>query len=593
MSTQTREAPPEEVRERARQLQDQWLGQAAKSRDPNLFRAARRIGEKAHDALLTQLGRDVRSVLKRPHTNDGKAAKGRYGPGTIYRADHEPVWLALKPFLSATHSDREPLLTSIRQRISNETEYLEAARNARTKDGGNRLAKQANDHARTAEGQIAQWIAEDLATVPALQPERNPRRGFDRRGLERLVEQTEERIQSAASWQRRCEKKQEPELFPPTWSPPDPPDLPDLPEEPNQHDGDDNEDEDYYDHCLEESEYDEPTYDCGITPPITFTQETLQDLWTKITKETELPPQFRLLITGDTSTARAEEIRFGARADEDRRHELSEASRICRQAETAHREITGYLAQNTAPASPRHLYSRETLQQVWSIAGNDDYQKDHLILLEDSPAGRSAREKALTQAMQEWKERTLHTEREIYGFTEPQRIEHRCQPNYQGPPLEMTTDQMQAAWQAENQGTMPRHWIAYSDSPLPDSLREALKTEQAAHRQYCILLAHLGEAEAKELRNEEQRRRRNRARVSRWELHEATLAAELSAERNSIQLTPPATVDEITPDEEPAEGPQPSLEINTPAMPQRPRQRAKTPQPRRKNDQPRHAGLLI
>ena len=588
MTIQTRETPPEEVSKQARQLQAQWLDKAANGRDPNLFRAARRIGEKAHDALLAQLGRDVKNAIKRPPAKNGKA-NSRFGPGTIYHADHEPVWLALKPFLSKTHSDRQPLITSIRQRISNETDYLEAARNARSKDGASRLTKQANDLARTAEEQITQWIAEDLATVPPMQPETHPRRGFDRRGLERLVEQTEDRIQRAARWERREERKEEPELFPPSWS------RPDLQEEPDQYyDHNDDDDEDDSDDCPEESGYEEPADPPDATPVITFTQETIKDLWTKITKEADLPPQFRLLITGETSTARMKEVHLAARAEDDTRHELNEAEAICRQAQTAHRETTKNLTRETPPELPRHLYSQETLQQVWNIAGGDDnYQGDHLILLEDSPAGRSAREDAVAQAIQEWKETTLHTEREIYGFTEPQRIEHRCQPDYQGPPLEMNTDQMQAAWQAGNQGTMPRHWLAYSDSDVPAPLREALKTEQSAHQQYCILLAHLRDAEDRELRDEEQRRRRNRARVSRWELHEATLAAELEAEGHSVKLTAAAAVDEIPPDEQPEDTAQPSLGIETPTVPQRPRQRARTAQPKRRTAQPRHAGLLI
>ena len=194
-----------EAKSKALELQKAWLTQAALRKGKNALAAAQKAGEKAHNAVITAMERSAR--------------KGELDHRTEpYRQNDDPVWVALRPFLSRQGAERQELVETTIGIISDEADYREAAERAKTSENRERLIAQAEQERGRALGLITAWTAEIDAEEFRQHPPtgRTRPKGLDRKKITQLAATARQEIRRSGAAQRQAEMLDEEDPFPVT-----------------------------------------------------------------------------------------------------------------------------------------------------------------------------------------------------------------------------------------------------------------------------------------------------------------------------------------------------------------------------------------
>ena len=427
MTQPTNDQHPSQVE----QLQREWLQKARDTNPPNILRHARQTGERLHDQRIAELEKTLKLVRRRqapsepPHIQD---ARQRFQKGNTHHSDSDPVWAALKPFLSAADPGRPRLEAIARDYLSLETSYREQAESQADPDRKAMLHQLADAQRDAADQAIADYRLSPHPPLPkqsnhATRPLKD--RPIPLKTLQKIVSDFQDMAWSCAA-----------NGIPP---------------------------------------------ENAAQPAIRFDKATLLAHWEKACPGQHLPQEFHILLLGprgDHSILAANQ-----RTQEEHRKQVlkEKAQRIINEADDFNRKLTKSALVDAPLPHPDRLYSLKSLLKAWTDSGSSDHMPDAMTLLLTGEKGATTRSQTYDAVQEQRRLQELETDSNFFYLTNFERVQKRTDPSHTGPDVGMTTTELIALWDREGPGgPMPRNWYGQSKDLRDHVLRNALKGETKA-----------------------------------------------------------------------------------------------------------------
>lgn len=453
-------------------LQRTWLQEAVNKKAKDILAHARKTGEKLHDENLRRLERDFKRI--RQHQDDSTPEnlaelRNRYNANTLHHSESDPVYAALKPFLSTTGTARQRLEDIAREHLCMEPQYLELAR--QHPDKAEHYSELAAQERQRADMAISK--SNDNQALPASEKPNSPRalknQRFSLKTLEKVVDTFRDR-----TWNRL-------HLRDHTQDNPGDHDCQDD-EEHLTHQEDEDEDNNNEDKDNDNEDNPSAAYDGTMTthrkngprtvpppfhdpgePDIRLDEDTLRQICKQANTEEEIPGNLQVLLIGPKGDqAIALEIqKIEEQAEQANREHR--AKQICKKAWEAWNSIKREAQHRVPPDTPDTLHDIITLTAAWSDSQWEGDMPEYMTYLMDGDEGQRIRKEAFAAARMEILQTQEHYEKDTLHLTDHQRVERRLDPDYGAGPLDLTTDQLEGIWEREGTGgPMPRAWLTQS-----------------------------------------------------------------------------------------------------------------------------------
>ena len=450
-------------RQEVETLQRTWLQNAVNKKAQDILGHARKAGEKLHDENLKRLERDFKRLRQHQDGNapeDLAELRNRYNAKTLHHSESEPVYAALKPFLSTTGTARQRLEDIAREYLCMEPQYLELARQHPEKaEHFRELAAQERQRA-----DLAISKSNDNQALPTAERPKSPRASknqrFPLKTLEKAVETFRDRTSRRIHLRDRVQ---------------DDPDDYDYQDDEeyltHQEDEDDNNDDNpsaAYDGTMTTHRKNgprtvpPPLHDPG-EPDIRLDEDTLRQICKQANTEEEIPRNLQVLLIGPKGDAaialEIQEIEEKA-AQANREYR---AQQICKAAWEIQNSIKREAQHRVPPDPPETLHDITTLTAAWSDSQWEGDMPEYMTYLMDGDEGQRIRKEAFAAARTELLQTEERHEKDILHLTDHQRVESRLPPDYRAGPLDLTTEKLENIWKREGTGgPMPRAWLTQS-----------------------------------------------------------------------------------------------------------------------------------
>ena len=193
-------------------LQRAWLAEAAKGKAKDIMAHARRTGEKLHDQNLKLLEANLKLLSRPPSRGDNdelQVLRNTYHKDAQHHSEDDPVYAALKPFLTTNGAARQRLEDIAREYMSLEQDYLDMA--DRRPDRAQHFLALAATERQKADAQLAVSRTDQETN---LQPKPKPPRALSNqrlpiRTLEKVVDSFTERTKRTIRLQYPDEPEEE------------------------------------------------------------------------------------------------------------------------------------------------------------------------------------------------------------------------------------------------------------------------------------------------------------------------------------------------------------------------------------------------
>ena len=448
-------------------LQREWLETARKNKAKDILAHARRTGEKLHDGNLKTLEKDLRLIKQPEGPNESprvQELRAKYKKGNIHHTQEDPVYTALKPFLTLTGAARERLEEIAREYLSLEKLYLDQLPAQADQERQQGIRKLADMERAKADVEIA--ASRSNQTNPPAEERRTTQRvprsqPFQLKTLEKTVALFKKRTwQTLRRKDSRCHD-----------------------------DVDNNVDEDVDEEAEQDSTQDDLSlweHDPG-EPEIRFDENTLREICKQANKgDPEIPHDLEVLLIGPKGDSAIAQVVAEITEQHEAQMRESQARDICLSAWAAQNRIQNEAAYRIPPPRPEQLYDMATLTEAWSHSGWEGHMPEYMTYLLKGEEGTRLREESFTAARATLLQKTEEHERNTLRLTDVQRVERRLDTEYRGPTLDLTPEQLQEIWQRSGaSGPMPRAWLTQSSAQDHLTLTDwILKSEYPAMTSY-------------------------------------------------------------------------------------------------------------
>ena len=452
-------------------LQREWLEAARKTKAKDILAQARRTGEKLHDGNLKRLEKDLRLIKQPEGPNESprvQELRAKYKKGNIHHTQEDPVYTALKPFLTLTGAARERLEEIAREYLSLEKLYLDQLPAQTDQERQQGIRKLADMERAKADMQIA--ASRSNQTNPPAEEGRTTTRAprsqpFQLKTLEKTVALFKKR-----TWQTLRRKDS------------------------HCHDDAENDvDEDLDEEAEQDSIQDSTQNDLPLwehdpgEPEIRFDENSLREICKQANKgDPEIPQDLEVLLIGPKGDSAIAQVVAEITEQHEAQVRERQARDICLAAWDAWNRTQNQAAYRTRPPRPEQLYDMAALTEAWSHSGWEGHMPGYMTYLLKGEEGTRLREESFTAARATLLQKTEDHERNTLHLTDVQRVERRLDAEYRGPTLDLTPEQLQEIWQRSGAtGPMPRAWLTQSSAQDHLTLTDwILKSEYAAMTSY-------------------------------------------------------------------------------------------------------------
>ena len=425
-------------------LQRAWLAEAAKGKAKDIMAHARRTGEKLHDQNLKRLEANLKLLSRPPsqdHNDELRALRNTYHKDAQHHSEDDPVYAALKPFLTTNGAARQRLEDIAREYLSLEQDYLDMAE--RHPDRAQHFLTLAATEREKADAQLTVSKTDPETN---LQPKPKPPRGLSNqrlpvKTLEKVIDIFTKRTKRTIRLQYQDEPEEEDTAADDEDSPPPPPAC----------------------GTNKFSYYTPPEPHDPGEPDLRLDETTLRNICQQETGSNEIPPHMNVLLIGPVGDQAIVDTIAAIDRECAEEHRQRSAQNTCMRAWKAHKTIYTTANHRFPPEAPDNLLDADTLAQAWQDAGWEGNMPDYMNNLLAGPKGRDARQEAFAQARTELLQAEEHHEKTVWQMTDRQRIEKRLDPDYRHSPLDLTREQLAAIWRNDgDDGPMPRAWLTQS-----------------------------------------------------------------------------------------------------------------------------------